>query len=350
MCNEFIVGGFYMKKTIYDLAKELGVAPSTVSKALSGGAGISEKMRKKIQAYANEVRYFPNANASKLKTKKSYTIGVIYSEDLNIGLEHNFFSSILQSFKSYVEAHGYEITFVISNLGNRELSYLDFCRQKNIDGVFIVTSIPSDPYLHELIKSDISCVTTDIYYDHLFTIISDNIAGAKKAVEYLYQTGHREIGFIAGSQYSLAARERMQGYIDQMKKHELTIKEDYIITSEYYSFEHGYEAGEKFLTLEHYPSAMFVVSDIIAMGFIKALKDGGLRVPEDVSVIGFDDLPFARHFEPSLSTMHQDTVVLGEKAAVKLLELMSNKTEERTGIVKVPVKLMVRDSTKNSKQ
>jgi len=315
-----------------------------------GGPGISEKMRKKIQAYANEVRYFPNANASKLKTKKSYAIGIIYSEDLNIGLEHNFFSSILQSFKSYVESKGYEITFVINNLGNRALSYLDFCMQKNIDGVFIVTSIPSDPFLHELIDADISCVSTDIYYDNLFTIISDNIDGAKKAVEYFYQTGHRNIGFIAGSHYSLAARERKQGYLDQMHKLHLEVKDEYIITSEYYSFEHGYQAGQTFLTLKTHPSAVFVVSDIMAMGFIKALKDGGLNVPEDVSVIGFDDLPFARHFEPSLSTIHQDTVVLGEKAAVKLLELMNDKTDERTGIVKVPVKLIVRNSTKNPKQ
>lgn len=335
-----------MKKTIYDLARELGVAPSTVSKALSGGSGISERMRKKIQDYANEVRYFPNANASKLKTKNSFTIGVIYSEDLNIGLEHNFFSSILQSFKTYVETHGYEITFVINNLGNRELSYFDFCMQKDIDGVFIVTSVPSDPYLDELIESNISCVTTDIYYDNLFTIISDNVEGAKKAVEFLYNEGHREIGHIAGSHFSLAARERMDGFLEKMKDLQLDVKEEHMLTAEFYSFEHGYEVGELFAKMDKYPSAMFVVSDIVAMGFIKALKDYGIKVPEDVSVVGFDDLPFSKHFEPSLTTIHQDTKVLGEKAAIKLLELMKSKDEERTGVVKVPVELMVRDSTK----
>jgi|AntRauTorckE6833_2_1112554.scaffolds.fasta_scaffold01039_7 LacI family transcriptional regulator len=339
-----------MRKTIYDIAKELNVAPSTVSKALNGRSGISEAMRKKITDYANEVRFYADANASKLKTKKSYSIGVVYSEDLNIGLEHNFFSSILQSFKSYVESKGYEITFVINNLGNRKMSYLDFCYQKNIDGVFIVTSVPGDKDLEELVTSEISCVTTDIYYDNLFTVISDNVNGAKQAVDYFYQTGHTQIGHVTESYDTLAAQERFVGFKEKMVELGLPVNEDYIFSSESYSYDDGYEVGKKFLELDHYPTAMFVVSDIVAMGFIKALKDGGLKVPEDVSVIGFDDLPFAKQFEPSLSTIRQDARVLGEKAAHKLLELMENKTENRTGIEKIPVELMVRDSVKSSKQ
>ncbi|MFW5913951.1 MAG: LacI family DNA-binding transcriptional regulator, partial [Bacillota bacterium] len=309
-----------MGKTIYDIAKELGVAPSTVSKALNGRNGISEPMREKIVKYADEVRYYANSNASKLKTKKSFSIGVVYSEDLNIGLEHTFFSSILQSFKSFVETRGYEITFVINNLGNRKISYLDFCRQKNIDGVFIVTSVPGDPYLDELVASDIACVTTDIYYDNLFTVISDNIDGARQAVKYFHDLGHRSIGHVSEAHQSPAARERLQGFKDTLNVLGLPFNEDFIIPAGYYSFDHGYEAGKKFLELETHPSAVFVVADIIAMGFIKALKDGGLKVPEDVSVIGFDDIPFSEHFEPALTTIRQNTKALGEEAAIKLLE------------------------------
>jgi DNA-binding LacI/PurR family transcriptional regulator len=148
----------------------------------------------------------------------------------------------------------------------------------------------------------------------------------------------------------LAAQERFVGFKEKMVELGLPVNEDYIFSSESYSYDDGYEVGKKFLELDHYPTAMFVVSDIVAMGFIKALKDGGLKVPEDVSVIGFDDLPFAKQFEPSLSTIRQDARVLGEKAAHKLLELMENKTENRTGIEKIPVELMVRDSVKSSKQ
>lgn len=339
-----------MGKTIYDIAKELNVAPSTVSKALNGRSGISDRMRKKIQKYADEVRYYANSNASKLKTKKSYSIGVIYSEDLDIGLEHYFFSSILQSFKTYAESKGYEITFVITNLGNRKISYLDFCRQKNIDGVYIVTSVPGDLHLAELVESDVACVTTDIYYENLFTVISDNIEGSKKAVDYLHQVGHKSIGIVTESHYSPAARERLEGYKEAMNKHGLTINDNYIIESAFYSFASGYEAGKRFLNLKDRPTAMFIVADIVAMGFIKALKDEGLKVPEDVSVIGFDDIPFSEHFEPRLTTVSQDTKTLGEKAADKLIQLMNEKEDQRTGVEKIPVDLIVRDSVESPKR
>lgn len=351
MCyNIFEFGGTKMAKTIYDISKELNVAPSTVSKALNGRSGISDNTRKKILDYANKVRYYANSNASKLKTKKSFSIGVVYSEDLDIGLEHNFFSSVLQSFKTYVESQGYEITFVISNLGNRKISYHDFCRQKNIDGVFIVTSLYEDPHLQELVESGIACVSTDIYYKNLFTVISDNMDGARQAVEYFYQTGHTKIGHITESHFSPAAAERYQGFVDTMNALNLPVEEKNIIATDYYSFDEGYKAGKKFLELEDYPTAVFVAADIIAMGFIKALKDGGRKVPEDVSVIGFDDLEFAALFEPSLSTIRQDTKLLGKKAALKLLELMDKKIEKRQVVEKIPVELVVRDSVKRPKQ
>ncbi len=335
-----------MRKTIYDIAKELNVAPSTVSKALNNKSGISEKMRQKIQQYAKDVRYYADWNASKLKTKRSFSIGVVYSEDLDIGLEHTFFSSILQSFKSYVEAHGYEITFVISNLGNREISYLDFCLHKNIDGVFIVTSLPGDPYLKELVNSDISCVTTDIYHENLFTVISDNVDGAKQAVRYLHQMGHTKIAHVSERHFFPAARERLEGFYEAMRELNLPVQDEHIIMCEYYAFEYGYEAGQRFLALDDRPTAVFVVADIIAMGFISALKEAGLNVPDDVSVIGFDDIPFAKHYEPKLTTISQNTTKLGEKAADHLLKQMNEKTGVRSGTEKVPVELIVRDSVK----
>jgi len=340
----------FMKKTIYDIAKELKVAPSTVSKALNNSTGISEKTRKKIQAYADQVRYYPNANASKLKTKKTYSIGVIYSDVSNVGLEHSFFSSILQSFKSFVECEGYEITFVITNLANRKISYLDYCLQKGIEGVYIVSSVPNDPHLDELLQSNIPCVTTDIYYNNLLTVISDNKQGAYEAVRYFHDLGHRNIGHITETHDLAAAKERYEGFIETMEKLDCPVNNDYLFTASSYSYEAGYAVGEQFLTLSEYPSAMFVVSDIVAMGFIKALKDGGLKVPDDVSVIGFDDIPFAKHFEPSLTTINQDTKVLGERAAYKLLQMMNNESENIRDVEKIPVSLKIRDSVRSAKQ
>ncbi|MCF7927108.1 MAG: LacI family transcriptional regulator [Candidatus Izimaplasma sp.] len=334
-----------MKKTIYDIAEELEVAPSTVSKALNDAPGISKKMRERIKKYADKVRYFPNANAAKLKTKKSFSIGIVYSENLGIGLEHNFFSSILQKFKEYVESNGYEITFVISNLGNRKLSYYEFCQQKNIKGVFIVTSVPDNPYLKELIDSDVACVTTDIYFDNLYTVISDNINAGQKAVKFFYEKGFRHIAHIAGHHYSLAARERQEGFRKQMNEYNLPIRENEVIQANTYSFEDGYKSGELFLKQPNYSKAVFVVSDQVAMGFIKALQDNGVKVPEDVSVIGVDDLPFSKHYCPALTTIQQDTTKIGLTAAKKLIDMMKYKEANKKGITKIPVKIIERDST-----
>ncbi len=332
-------------RTIYDIAKELKVAPSTVSKALNGGSGVSEKMRKRIVEYAKEVRYFPNSIAAKLKAKKSYSIGIIYSEELNVGLEHNFFSSIIQNFKNYVESKGYEITFVINNLGNQEMSYLEFCIKKSLEGVFIVSCNLKDKYLEELINSHIHCVTTDLYQDSICTVISDNIDGSKQAVDYFVSKGHKRIAHITGPIDSLSGIERIEGFIKAMRDNNLSVEDEFIIESKSFSFEEGYAAAKKFLEKDNFPNAAFCASDLIAMGFIKCLRDNGLNVPSDVSVIGFDDISFSKYFEPSLSTLKQDKAALGEIAAKKLLDLIDENSEDNTRITKVPVEFVKRDST-----
>jgi len=314
-------------KTIYDIAKDLKVAPSTVSKALNGGPGVSEKTRKKIVRYANKVRYIPNANASRLKTKRSYSIGIIYSESLNIGLEHHFFSRVIQSFKDSVEKSGYEITFVIKNLGNIEMTFLEFCRHKQLDGVFIVVAEPSDPDLIELIASGIPCVTTDMIDDNVFTVMSDNLHGSKVAVQKLFEAGHRRIGHVSGPVDSIAGVERLVGYREGLKEVGLEGNEDYIYIAKEFNFEAGYFAVANMLNLPETerPTALYICSDDIALGVLKRLKENGYKIPRDIALIGFDDIPFACHFEPPLSTMRQDTQLLGESTATYLINKIEGK-------------------------
>lgn len=317
-----------MKKTIYDIAKELGVAPSTVSKALNGGTGVSEKTRKKIIRYANKVRYIPNASASLLKTKRSYSIGIIYSENLNIGLEHYFFSSVIQAFKDFVEKHGYEIQFVIKHVGTTEMSYLEFCRYKNLDGVFVIVAEPSDQDLVELIESDFPCVTTDLTSDNIFTVMTDNVFGSKLAVEKLFEKGHTNIGHISGPEDSIAGAERIRGYREGMKACGLEVDEDLIMLADQFSYESGYRTTSKFFSLKDRPTALVVGSDDIAMGVIKRLKENGFKVPEDVAVVGFDDNPFVKYFEPPLTTLRQEKHLIGIEAAKYLIDLIENPEKE----------------------
>ncbi len=314
-----------MKKTIYDIAKELNVAPSTVSKSLNGVKGVSEKTRKRIIRYANKVRYIPSASASQLKTKRSFSIGIIYSENLNIGLEHHFFSSVIQAFKDYVETRGYEITFVIRNLGQTEMTYLEFCRYKQIDGVFIVVSEPSNEELEELIESDIPCVTTDLVSDRIYTVMTDNIYGASLAVQKLYERGHRRIAHIAGPEQSIAGYERIMGYRKGLRAVGLSEDEDLIWVSEYFTFEAGYRTAGKVLQMDKPPTGIFVGSDDIAFGVMRRLIENGIDIPGDIAIIGFDDIPFAKYYQPPLATMKQNKKKIGVEAAKYLLASIENQ-------------------------
>lgn len=335
-----------MKKTIYDIANELGLATSTVSKALNNYRGVSEKTKQRVLDYTRKVKYYPNANASKLKLSRSYTIGIIFSEALNIGLEHNFFSSIIQSFKSYVESNGYEIVFVINNLGNKNMSYVDFCQQKDVEGVIIITSIPSDPHVLELVKSDIPCVTTDLHLEKSTTVISDNKDGIKQAVDFFIESGSKKIGHVAGPLVTLSARERLDAFKEIMSEIDSSYNDENIYYTDHYSFEYGYSAGNEYLLSKDRPDSIICASDEIAFGFIRCMQEHDVKVPEDVQVIGFDDIPFSKYYLPSLSTIKQDTKILGSTAAKHLLDLIESKSSKEENTVIVPVELVIRNSTK----
>lgn len=337
--------------TIYDIAKALGVAPSTVSKALNGGTGVSQKTRNRIVRYANKVRYIPNANASRLKTKRSYSIGIIYSENLNIGLEHHFFSSVIQAFKDYVETKGYEITFVIKNLGNTEMTFLEFCHHKQLDGVFIVVAEHSDKQLQDLLNSDIPSVTTDLVEDNVFTVMTDNVYGSKIAVRYLYEAGHRKIAHVSGPINSYAGVERLIGYRQGMNEVGLEDKEELIFVSEGFTFEDGYRIARQILESDEIPTAVYTASDDIAMGAIKRFRENGYNIPQDIAVIGFDDGPFAKYFDPPLSTLRQDRQAIGEEAAKYLLRQIEEGVDSSTksGELRIRPTLIKRESSEGTK-
>lgn len=335
-----------MKKTIYDLAKELKLAPSTVSKALSGKKGVNDATRKRVIDYAEKVRYFPSQLASQLKTKKTYSIGVLFADDLDIGLEHTFFSSILQSFKTYVERKGYEITFIISKVGKRELSYLEFCQLKGIEGVLLLTSLESDPLILELVNSPIHSVSTDGYFENAISIHSDNLAGSRLAVKHFRNKGHQSIGIITGPLNNFSARERFEGYKTSLEEFGIEYNQEFVISAEHYSFQHGYWCGRIFLERKIRPKAVLVAADTIAMGFIRCLQEHGVKVPEDIEVIAFDDIPFSKLFSPALSTIRQETQTIGQVAAIRLIDLIESKSNEKLQNEWLPVSLILRESTK----
>lgn len=335
------------KRTIYNIAKELNLAPGTISKVINQTGNVSTKTRERVLAYIKEVGYVPNNSARMLKSKRTYTVGIVFTEESDVGLEHSFFSSILQHFKTYVELRGYELSFIVKKLGQHELSYLEWCMNKRVDGVYIVVGNYNDKGLYELIESPIPAVSTDMLVPGLHTVVSDNELGMKLIFDYIKDQMHaKKLAFISGPKTSKAFNERVEAYHKFVDTYEMTNIID-VIYAESFGFTSGYNAVlELAKHASEMPECMLVASDDIALGVLKGLKDLGIKVPEQVSVIGFDDIAFAKHFTPSLTTIRQDRKSLGETAAKLLLELIENPDEDIEEVVKLPVELVVRDSTR----
>ncbi|MBO1265928.1 LacI family DNA-binding transcriptional regulator [Proteiniclasticum sp. SCR006] len=334
--------------TIYDIAKKAGCSSSTVSKALNNSSTISKKRKEEIIAIAKLMGYVPNSNARQLATKNSWSIGILFSEDLNIGLEHHFFGGVLEAFKTYVEDLGYEVTFVSKKVGHQSLSYLEWCKYKNVDGVFIVTVDVDDVNLKELTESGIPIVTVDNGVLNVPTIISDNYQGTRMVLNYLRLKGAKNIAHIAGPMRSFAAQERIDAYRDVLTKAGVEIDEKLIIEANNYDFNSGKNALYQLVSqYGGVPDAIYAASDDIALGAIRALKELGYKVPEDVCVVGFDNIELTKYTSPALTTIAQDKVKIGREAAKHLIALINHEIESTPGIVKrVPVELVIRESTK----
>lgn len=335
------------KRTIYDIASELSLSPGTISKIINDTGKVSDETRKRVLDYIKSVGYVPAMSARNLKSKNTKTIGVVFTEELDIGLEHSFFSSILQHFKSYVENEGYELSFIVSKLGQNRLSYLDWCRNKRVDGVFIVVGNYNDQGIYELIQSEIPCISTDMILSGLHTVVSDNDAAVKMVLEYIKQDLKKQkVAMIVGPQQSKAFQERYLAFQKYAPMLGFNYSDQDIAFSQGFGFTSGYNATMELFDLKKTQAeVIFVSSDDLALGSLKALKALGKRIPDDVQVIGFDDLPVSKFVTPALTTVAQNRKALGEEAAKILLRLIERPEIKLPEIVKIPVTLTIREST-----
>lgn len=329
--------------TIYDLAKITGFSITTVSKALNNYKDVSEKTRAKILQAAAEMDYLPNAHAQSLSTKKSWAIGVMFSEANEVGMKHPFFNGIIESFRHATEEHGYDLIFASRNLRNRDMSYLEHFKHRAVDGIVVICSDRMDEQVQELMQSDIPIVVVDMDSANCSVVYSDNTEGARMAVNYLYELGHRHIAHIAGDSSIDAGAARVKGYELAMHALDLPIQPGYLVNAGFFSVEEGKQAMEKLLQLDSPPTAVFVAGDQMAIGAIEAVHEHGLRVPEDISIIGYDDIEMIKYITPKLTTIRQDTDIIGEAAAELLIEQMTAK-ERRTERRVIPVTLIERAS------
>lgn len=330
--------------TIYDIAKKTGFSVTTVSKVLNNYSDVSEKTKKAIKAAVEEMDYLPNSHARTLTTKKSWTIGVVFIESLGIGVKHPFFNAVIESFRQEVEIDGYDLLFVSRNISNQKKSYLDHFRYRGVDGVVIVCSTYDDEQVKELIEDPIPTVVIDMSSDQSSVVYSDNYEGSRLAVDHLYSLGHTQIAHIAGHESTFAGEQRKKGFYQSMKALNLDVPDEYVVNGDYFSIEGGARAMKALLELNERPTAVYAAGDSLAMGAINAIQEQGLRIPEDVSVVGYDDIELAQYIHPALTTIRQQTDLIGQESAKLLLKQIDCK-ESHIACTKVPVELIIRKST-----
>lgn len=330
--------------TIYDIAAKTGFSAATVSKVFNNYVGVNKKTRETVLNAAKEMEYTPNTNARALVTKKSWLISLLFSEDVGSGIAHPHFSQILQSFITRAQGHGYDVVFVNKRLGQDEVSYLDHCRYRGVDGVLIAAGSHFTSEIQCVLDSDYTCVSVEDIYNGTHTVISDNRMGTMQALEYLYFLGHRKIAHLAGPLKSLAGRERYQAYIEFLKQKNIPVNPKYIVETSFFNRDAGVNAATELLQQcwDDMPTAIFAAYDEIACAAQTVLLARGFRIPKDMSIVGFDNLAISEI--PGITTINQDRIAIGATAADMLVKLIEGETVEESMILRLPTTLVSRES------
>lgn len=320
-----------------DIAKRCGVSVATVSKALNGQADIGEETRARICAAADELGYLANSAARALKTNRTYNLGVLFVDERRSGLSHEYFSSVLESFKVEAESHGYDITFINSNVGGHPTTYLQHCLYRGVDGVVIACVDFNDPRVRELADSSIPLVTIDHVFNNRLAVVSDNVSGLYELVRHVYSKGHRKIAFLHGERTSVT-KNRLTGFYRACEELGLEIPPEYIRECAYHDPDRCARVTRELLDLPERPTCILFPDDYSYIGGLNVLNEAGLRVPEDISVAGYDGIHLARVLR--LTTYSQDTAALGATAASQLINLVEHPKTALTDRILIPGALL----------
>lgn len=330
--------------TIKDIAKHAKVSVTTVSRALNGYYDVSEATRNKIQNIADSLGYSPNLAARSLISKKTKTLGLLLSNITRDSSKDNIAYEVLCGINDQAGENDYDLVLFSTTTQKQQYkSYRTVCQERGVDGVIIMGIRLDDPYLSEIVSSEIPCVLIDIKLEgpQVHYITSDNYNGSLHAVEHLIHHNHRHIALINGHVQADVSLLRYKGYEDALKAYNIPLNTS-IIKNGNFSEDGGYACAKDIITNNPEVTAIFCISDLMALGALKAIKELGKKVPEDISLIGFDNISTTEYCNPPLTTVHQQKYEIGSKAATLLIQLLEGKDTPPS--VVLPTQLIVRES------
>ena len=328
-----------MAVTIKELSAACGLSISTVSKALNDYPDVSAETRELVRATAAKLGYRPSAIARGLKIGRTFNLGVLYSDDSASGFTHNYFAPVLESFKNEAEHRGYDITFITHRTDRNNMTYLQHCLYRNVDGVCIVNCHFDDPEARELLSGPLPVVTIDHMFHNRSCIESENRQGMTELTRHILSKGHTRIAYIFGEETAVTTIRRTS-FLRAMQEAGLSVPQEYLIHSQYHHPAAAREATQKLLALHKRPTCIIMADDYAALGGLEAIRDAGLRVPQDISVAGYDGVGILQMCRPQLTTVQQDTLRIGQAAARKLVHLIEQPHTTFQEIISIPCRLI----------
>ncbi len=327
--------------TIKDVAKEAGVAISTVSNVLNNVDIVSDEKRKRVLAAVEKLKYVPNMNAKFLKSNKKNTIGLFLPS-----IQGDFYRMLMQAVHLQCKLKGYLLNIYISNENTSEEIY-SMIISSGVEGAIVLNEQLHNEYVDRIALTKMPIVFIDREYagENMSSVIINNAEGAILAMEYLIKQGHRRIGYIHGI-YNYDDEVRYQAFTNTMAKYNLPIDENIILRAYFEEVVAYSELRVLLLKGIEMPDAFFCANDEMAWGCIRALTEEGYRVPDDVCVIGFDDIMLSSYYTPALTTIHSPVTELGTMSALELFRLMDAESDRQGRITKLVPSLVIRDTCK----
>jgi len=330
-----------MPVTLKDIAERAGVTSATVSMVINNKPNISAATRKKVMKIARELNYYPNAIARGLATRKANAIGVIVPN-----LASSFVVRILQGIKSTNRDIDYTVQ-LFDTIGQRETEaqlFQRLARERRIDGAILISASVTDEELRVFKDESVPCIVVARMCDFLDSVYVNNTRGADDATEYLLNKGHRRIACVFCSKQSLPMDDRVAGYEAALKRHGMVKEENLMFEAADDTIAEGIKVFGKLMAGGTRPSAVFVpAGDMVAIGIIREAKKAGIQIPQQLAVVGFDDIPAAEVVEPELTTVRQPKLEMGDYA----INILIDKVEGRETALKhkeLPTKLIIRES------
>lgn len=328
--------------TMKDIAEEAGVSKSTVSRALADDPRVNEDTKERIREIAKKLKYHPHKAAQALANKNTNVIGIVFPQ-FPRSIADPFFLEFLQGIGEIATLNGYSLT--LHNEDFYQDNKLDEIFHKhNLDGIILTEPKINDPRISYFNKEEIPFVflgnpmgDSDVHW-----VETDNQIGAYQAVNYLINTGHKKIATITGSLDLVAGQFRLQGYKDALKEKGLEINEDFIVNADF-TQDGAYQGAKKLLSISREFTAIFAANDIMAIGALKAIKEIGLKIPDDVAIMGYDGIQLGEFVEPPLTTIYHSAEKMGQITMELLLKILQGKNIKEKHIL-IPPELLIRGS------